>query len=354
MNYIGSKYTLLPFLEKVFRRVAEGGERVFCDLFAGTGAVGRHFKGLGLQVIANDIQYYAYALNKAYIELNETPTFAGLRAEYGAEISAYRALFDDPAQEVLAFINNLPGVAGFITEHYSPAGNRLYYTRENAEKADAIRQAIERWRAAGHITEQEYFYVLCSLLEAIDNVANTASVYGAFLKKFKESARKPLRLRPLALKNHVGGCRAVRRDANELIREVECDVLYLDPPYNHRQYGANYHVLETIAAYDSPRLTGVTGMRGYFRSRYCRRSEARDAMESLVRSAHAQHIFVSYNDEGVLTLEEIRRILSLRGRPRTFRTRYSRFKADSGRAYKRDTTVEYVHYVRVTRPASAS
>jgi adenine-specific DNA-methyltransferase len=354
MNYIGSKYTLLPFLERVFREVADGGEQVFCDLFAGTGAVGRHFKGLGLRVIANDIQYYAYALNKAYIELNEPPPFAALRAGFGAEIEARRELFADPPQDVLAFVNDLPGVAGFVTEHYSPAGGRLYYTRENAEKADAVRQAIERWRAEALITEQEYFYLLCSLLEAIDQVANTASVYGAFLKKFKASAEKPLRLKPLALKNHVTGCRAWNRDANELIEEIECDVLYLDPPYNHRQYGANYHVLETIAAYDSPLLTGVTGMRSYFRSQYCRPASAREAVEQVIRSARAKHILVSYNDEGVLSLEEIREALSLRGRPQTFQTEYNRFKADNGREYKRDSTVEYVHYVRVTRPASAS
>jgi adenine-specific DNA-methyltransferase len=139
------------------------------------------------------------------------------------------------------------------------------------------------------------------------------------------------------------------RDANELIEEVECDVLYLDPPYNHRQYGANYHVLETIAAYDHPELRGVTGMRDYPRSRYCKPSGARGALEHLITSARARHILMSYNDEGVLSLEEIRRILSLRGEPKTFSHAYSRFKADSNREYKRDATVEYLHYVRVVR-----
>ena len=278
MNYIGSKLTLLPFLEDVFRQVADGSEKVFCDLFAGTGAVGRHFKSLGLQVIANDLQYYAYALNRAYIEINETPDFTGLRAL--------------SSQEPLAFVNDLPSVAGFITNHYSPAGKRMYYTEANAQKADAIRQAIERWRKDGVINEQEYFYVLGSLLEAIDRVANTASVYGAYLKKFKASALRPLQLKPLQLVNHVTNCRAWQEDANELIKQIECDVLYLDPPYNHRQYGANYHVLETIAAYDDP-LRGVTGMRAYPKSDYCRKDAAHAAMEQLIRTARAKHILVS-------------------------------------------------------------
>ncbi len=335
MNYIGSKLTLLPFLEQVFRQVTDGSEKVFCDLFAGTGAVGRHFKSLGLQVIANDLQYYAYALNKAYLEINKTPAFTGLRAL--------------SPQEPLAFINALPGSAGFITNHYSPAGGRMYYTEANAQKADAIRQAIEQWRAAKIITEQEYFYVLCALLEAIDQVANTTSVYGAYLKKFKATALRPLQLKPLQLTNHVTGCRVWQQDANQLITQIECDVLYLDPPYNHRQYGANYHVLETIAAYDNPSLKGVTGMRDYPKSDYCRSLSAPQVMEQLIRSARTKHILVSYNDEGVMNLSEIQKLLSLRGNPQLFQTNYNRFKADNGREYKRDATVEYVHYVRCGR-----
>ncbi len=349
MNYIGSKHTLIPFIEKVFRQISDGGEKTVCDIFAGTGAVGRFFKRLGLQVIANDLQYYAYALNKAYIEINEQPRFSRLRQKYKGEFAELGAAANDPAEQTLAFVNSLPGTLGFIANNYGPAGGRFYYSEENAEKADAMRKAIEDWFTEGIIREDEYFYLLCSLLEAIDQVANTASVYGAFLKKFKSSALKSLTLKPLTLYNHVTDCRAFKRDANELIEEIECDLLYLDPPYNHRQYGANYHVLETIAAYDNPELAGVTGMRDYPRSRYCQTKTAAEALEHLVATARTKHILMSYNDEGVLSLDEIRRILSLRGRPQTFQTGYNRFKADSNREYKRDTTVEYLHYVRVIK-----
>jgi adenine-specific DNA-methyltransferase len=190
---------------------------------------------------------------------------------------------------------------------------------------------------------------LCSLLEAIDQVANTASVYGAYLKVFKESAKKPLQLRPLKLTNDVNGCRAFQSDANEIIKQIRCNVLYLDPPYNHRQYGANYHVLETIAAYDDPKLKGITGMREYIKSPYCQKKSAKKALEELVRNAHTEHIFVSYNDEGVLSLEDIYEILNLRGSPQYFEQSYNRFKADNGRDYVRSTTVEFIHYVQVIR-----
>src|SRR5262249_9689158 len=220
MNYIGSKYTLLPFIEQFFRQLSDGSEKTACDIFAGTGAVGRLLKNLGLRVLANYFKYSAYALNKAYIEINEQPPFAQLRRKYKNEF----AMLDEPRpgsiKSVLAFVNSIAGATGFIAKNYGPAGARLYYSEENAEKADAIRQAIEDWLEREVITEQEYFYLLCSLLEAIDQVANTASVYGAFLKKFKRSALKPLTLKPLTLYNHVAGCRAFMRDANELIEEI--------------------------------------------------------------------------------------------------------------------------------------
>ncbi|MGE0886058.1 MAG: DNA adenine methylase [Blastocatellales bacterium] len=353
MNYIGSKYSLLPFLEKVWREVQEGDEQTACDIFAGTGAVGRMFKRLGLRVIANDLQGYAYVLNRAYLAIDHQPDFINLRQHYSREIKRENLPFPDSVEPLLAFISNLSGVKGFIADNYGPDGNRFYYSTENAERADAIRQAIETWRRQALINEDEYFYLLASLLEAIDERANTASVYGAFLKKFKKSALRRLELRPLELSNHVTGCQVFNCDANDLIRQIECDVLYLDPPYNHRQYGANYHVLETIAAYDSPQLAGVTGMRDYTRSRYCQSKQAAEALEDLIVNARTRHILLSYNDEGVMNLEEIKRILSLRGEPRTFEQPYSRFKADNGREYKRDATVEFVHYVRVTKSAAS-
>ena len=347
VNYIGSKQTLLPFIEQVYGQIAGGGEGSFCDLFAGTGAVGRHFKRRGMRVIANDIQYYAYVLNKAYLEIDRPPRFARLRAEIHAARTGGTS-DHSPVASVLAYLNAVPGRRGFIASHYSPRGGRFYYTTENAERADAIRQRLEKWRAAGTLSEKEYYYLLCSLLEAIDQVANTASVYGAFLKQFKTSAMRPLQLRPLALADQVSGCKVYRKDAKDLITSVRCDVLYLDPPYNHRQYGANYHVLETVAAYDSPEVKGVTGMRTYTSSPYCRRELARDALAGLVAAARARHILISYNDEGILTLDEVQEILRSRGAPQLFSTTYSRFKADSVRVYKRKETTEYLHYVRVT------
>lgn len=351
MNYIGSKHSLLPFLERVYRKISDGTETTFCDLFAGTGAVGRHFKKLGLRVIANDAQYYAYVLNRGSLELNHPPRFSKLRKELGIPMPpegdsgrprTSAAVFD--------FLEGLRRRNGFLARNYAPRGGRLYFTQENASKADAIRARLDRWRADGLLSVNEYFYLLAALIEGLDDVANTACVYEAFLKRVKARAARPLRLLTPQISNGVTGCRVFNRDANDLVGDIECDVLYLDPPYNGRQYASNYHVLETLARNDRPTLRGKTGIRdGLVRSAYSRKREVTEAFEDLVRRANAKHILLSYNDEGLMPLDEIKRILALRGRPKTFKTTYSRFKADNGRQYKRNATVEFVHYVRVTK-----
>lgn len=351
MNYIGSKSSLLPFLEHVVRQVTDGTEKTFFDLFAGTGAVGRHFKSLGFTVIANDIQYYSYILNKAYIGIDRQPEFRQLRSDLSAELSLPQTAFESGVELVLAYLNQLPGRRGFISSNYSPAGKRNYYTQSNAERADAIRMLVEDWRRLNLINEYEYFYLLAALIEATDQVANTASVYGAYLKAFKKSACRPLTLKPLRVLSRGDGCQVHNQEATKLIGAIGCDILYLDPPYNQRQYGANYHVLETIARYDSPVLSGATGMREYPRSDFCKNRKAGSAFEEIIRRARARHILISYNDEGLLPVAELQRLLALRGTPTIFTTSHSRFKADSGRVYKRAETTEYVHYVRVTTPA---
>jgi adenine-specific DNA-methyltransferase len=331
VNYIGSKVSLLPFLEHVWRAVNDGDETRFLDPFAGTGAVGRRFRELGLIVTAGDLQQYAVALNRAYVALPQEPTFEKLLNQLPLNERFLASVA--PVERVLDALNTMPlRFGGFIHTTYSPAAKRLYFTEENAARADVIRQTIADWRLSELINEGEYDYLL------------------AFLKDFKASATKPLTMRSLNLAKQGPAGYAVQADANQLVRDTETDVLYLDPPYNQRQYGANYHVLETVAAYDSPEVTGTTGLRdGYERSAYCSRTQVRRAFTDLIANAQTRHILVSYNDEGLLPLTDLRALLAQRGEVRTFQTDYSRYKADNSRAYSRAATVEYVNYVRVTR-----
>jgi adenine-specific DNA-methyltransferase len=172
MNYIGSKLKLSPFIKETIYSAAGKNlsQKIFCDLFAGTGIIGRVFKAEVKQIISNDIEYYSFVLNKNYIENHKEIEF----------------------KHYLDELNNLKGACGFIYQNYCLGGGRgrQYFSDDNGAKIDAIRQKIEFWRRKRIIKDSLYYFLLSSLLEAADKVANTASVYGAFLKRLKKSAQK--------------------------------------------------------------------------------------------------------------------------------------------------------------------
>ena len=226
---------------------------------------------------------------------------------------------------------------------------RQYFSDENAMRCDGIRQKIEKWKTENLIFDDEYYFLIASLVESIDKYANTASVYGAFLKKLKRTAQNSLILKPAELIINDQEHRIFNKDINKLMSEVEGDILYLDPPYNHRQYATNYHLLETIAKYDNPKIHGKTGLREYEnqKSLYCSRTQAKEAFKDLILKAKVRYIFLSYNNEGLMTLDDIMEIMSLRGKYGYFTKEYNRFKADKdeNREYSANKTLEYLHYV---------
>ncbi|RXJ98098.1 modification methylase [Arcobacter sp. CECT 8986] len=331
MNYIGSKLKLSSWIEdEIASYVGENNlqKMIFCDLFAGTGIVGRTFKNKVAKVISNDIEEYSYILNRNYIE---NTGFISNKERYINEL------------------NNLPLVDdGFIYQNYcmGSGSERQYFSDYNGKKIDTIRQKIEEWKTENSITDDLYYFLLASLLESADKVANTASVYGAFLKHIKKSASKDLVLENAEFEvtnniNNVYNC-----DANELINEIEGDILYLDPPYNQRQYGANYHLLNTIAKYDDFTPRGKTGMRDYKRSLYCSKREVCNIFDNLVKNANFRYIFLSYNNEGLMSLDDIKNIAESNRYKYSFHEKnYQRFKADKteNRNHKADNTFEYLH-----------
>ncbi len=354
MNYIGSKLSLLEFIENSIFQVVDGNCSVFCDLFAGTGAVGSHFKKKGFKIIANDLQYYSYVLNRHYIGNHNELDFQNL-SEIIPELQ-YKAL-SLRRIAVCEYLNSIEGTEGFIYNNYCSGGSvscgeeRQYFSDENGMRCDAIRQEIEMWMNKEYITDDEYFFLVTSLLESVDKYANTASVYGAFLKKLKRTAQNRLIIKPAELiindRNHEVYC----GDINSRVEKISGDIVYLDPPYNHRQYAANYHILETIAKYDNPIIYGKTGLRGYKdqKSLYCSKTEVKKTFVDLISKLKAKYIFLSYNNEGLLLFDDIREILSKCGEYGCFYREYNRFKADrpENRYFKYAKTVEYLHYVIV-------
>lgn len=327
MNYIGSKYKLSYFISSSVKSIV--GEdlsgKIFCDLFAGTGIVGRNFKKEVKKVISNDMEFYSYVLNKNYIENHE--------------------FLDN--EIYIKELNETNGEEGFIFNEYSENGkaNRLYFSEHNGKKIDAIRTKIEFWKTEKKISSALYYFLLASLLESADKVANTASVYGAFLKKIKKTAQKELILEPAIFEINSHSHEVYNEDSNLLIKKIKGDILYLDPPYNAREYGANYHLLNTIAKYDNFTPKGKTGLRDYSKSAFCKKKEVEKSFDDLIKNANFKYIFLSYNNEGIMSSETIKKILSNYGKYDLLTTEYQRFRADKkeNRNHKASSTTEYLH-----------
>lgn len=339
MNYIGSKYSLIDFLKSSIATILKSNgetrtpnQMVFADLMAGTGVVSDAFKKEGYSIIANDIQYYSYILTKHILENNSN-------------------LDENRCAELVDELNKVEGVEGFIYKNYCYEGTegqefrRMYFTAYNAKKCDAIRIAIEEKHNKNIITDNEYFFLLGSLINSIDKYANTASVYGAYLKKFKKSALKEMILTPLPITHDKVDCKVYNEDINELIKHVSGDILYLDPPYNARQYCNNYHLLETIAKYDNPFIYGKTGLREYAdqKSVFCIKGKVEKAFAELIKNANFKYIFLSYNNEGLMSCDTIEKIMKKYGKYKLLFQDHRRFKADNARETKADMTVEYLH-----------
>jgi adenine-specific DNA-methyltransferase len=323
MRYIGSKASLLSEIRATVSAEAPNSV-VLCDMFAGTGIVGREFKA-SHQVISNDILYFAYVINAAYIGLPEMPTFTKLK----------RSIKHDP----IDFLNSISvnesevNEEDFMAISYSPMGKerRQYLTISNALKIDKIRQTINHWLNADQITQSEFYYLLTALIECVPAVSNTTGTYGAFLKHWDKRALKPLKLCPLEIIKSTHNNLVFNRDANNLIDSIKGDILYLDTPYNGRQYSSNYHLLESLALYDQPALQGVTGTRvdNAGHSAYCRKSSVFFSYDQLLSKANFNTIVISYSSDGILSEDQLIEMAKKYGKPETFSIKkvpYRRYK----------------------------
>lgn len=358
MRYLGNKTRLIPFLlQAVDRFTSRPG--VACDPFSGTASVASALKRGGWRVHTGDLMAFSYALQVARVELDRTPRFDArvLRERNGSRHVSY--------QRVLAHLSGLRGEDGFVTEHYTLAGRegrahgRMYFAADNARRIDAIRSRLDRWCGEGILDRKRAQLLIATLLEAADRVANTTGVYASFVKTLQPNARRPLELRALRATrpvNGASGCRAYLGPAAELLRTVgSVDLVYLDPPYNGRQYPGYYHIPELLARgwSDAPRLRGKTGLipDEAERSDWCRKHRAPGALRSVLEAADAHHILFSYNDEGLLDRRTIAAALREWGDPdsyRCLRRPYRRYRSDAdgpARTYRRDRVHEHLHYI---------
>ncbi len=318
MRYYGSKTKLLNYIENVIVSLPIKNDAIIFDIFSGTTIVGQHFKKLGYRIYSNDFLKFSYALAHCYIKTNRKPRFIKIKPKC------------DPIQ----YFNKLKGKAGFITKNYSPyrKNRRQYLSVENAKKVDAVREQIENWKRAQQITQSEYYYLLTSLIEAINLVSNVAGTYAAYLKKWDARALKTIKFVHPVIINSKEKNKAFNEDANKIVGKHKVDVLYLDPPYNGRQFASNYFFLELIVEgwFDKkPNIYGKSGMRPYEhqKSDYSISKKASTALEDLILKAKANYIVLSYNNEGIIPHSDIKKILTKRGTVKEFSKNHKRYRA---------------------------
>lgn len=290
IKYIGSKRRLVPVLTELFAR---SGARTALDLFTGTTRVAQAFKSAGAHVTAVDSARYSHVFAETWIEID-------------ADAVDRIALRDAVAE-----LDALAGRAGYFTETFCVRSR--FVQPHNGERIDAIRDAIAR-DFAGTTLEP---ILLTSLLLAADRVDSTTGVQMAYVKDWAPRSYKPLRLEVPQLIPGIG--RALLGDASQLAGEVgHVDIAYLDPPYNQHRYFTNYHVWETLVAWDQPEHYGVA----------CKRVDARDdstksvfnskrampdALRRTIAAVDADVVIVSYNDEAWITLDDLRAMCATRG-----------------------------------------
>ncbi len=317
MRYIGSKKKLLEHILKIITSIQDIEIKTILDGFSGTATVADFLNTTGYQVSTCDIQYYSYILQYCKVKVNnKNLTFKNLEGYNSKE-------------EVLEYFNNLNEedlIEGFIYNNYCPTGSndldfpRLYFSDLNGKLIDTIRTKIGEWYQNKQINETEYMWLQGNLLESVSLVSNIAGVYGAYLKKLQKNALKRMVLINKFECNGNENNKCYNMDTLECIKNIKHDLCYFDPPYNTRQYCDNYHILETIAKYDNPKIKGKTGKRDTTtqKSKFSQKRNVKKEWDNYFKYCKSSYLLWSYSSDSLLSKKEILEIVNKYGELITF------------------------------------
>jgi len=325
LNYIGSKFQLLDWLIDNIKEqtgIADLNNICIGDLFAGTGIVSYRFRKEGAIVIANDAERYSACIAQAF----NTGIYSD---KLETAISTINILLENQNWEKIT--------PGYITKNYSPNEDceRMFFTPTNAKKIDFVRKYLDTKLA--NYSDDEFNFLLASLLVSADSVSNVAAVYGCYLKKFKATATKDLLLVPIHTdRRHVKSeSKTTHMPVETFYNEQDTmlDIAYIDPPYNERQYSKNYFPLNQIAKspIDLEKESSLTGKTGIpvdcYSSPFCRKRTALSAFEDLIKNIKSEYVFISYNTEGIVPKNDFIRMLEKYGVVNVLERTYKRFKS---------------------------
>jgi adenine-specific DNA-methyltransferase len=325
-RYLGNKYKLLSFIGEIVQENCRNFDSV-CDIFAGTGSVGEYFNKSDVKVISNDF------LKSNYYGLSTFLTTTS------------------PLLHLAEKINFLNRITTTEDNYFSSNFGNTFFTLENARKIGIIREAIDLIADS----REEKRALVCSLIYAVDKVANTCGHYDAYRKTLDQSSQVKLSIPKINYKNNFKN-EVYNEDANELIKNITADVLYIDPPYNSRQYSNLYHLLENLTLWSKPAVNGKAKKMDCsdIKSKYCTTS-AVSAFSDLIEKADCKHILLSYNNTGNkkgsrsnarITDDQIMDILSNKGKVKVYEKGYKAFT--TGKSDGKDNS-ERVFYCEVKR-----
>jgi adenine-specific DNA-methyltransferase len=290
IKYIGSKRRLVPVLGEI---VALSGAENALDLFTGTTRVAQELKRRGIAVTAVDTARYSEVFAQCHIQTDAT------------------TVNKDDLRDALRYLNSLPGEAGYFTDTFCVKSR--YFQPFNGARVDAIRDTL-----AAEFTNSALFPILLtSLIDAADRVDSTTGLQMAYVKKWAPRSFRPLLLRQPEL--FPGPGRAVRADASRAVGALgEFDLAYLDPPYNQHRYFTNYHIWETLVAWDAPGHYGVACKRldsrePHTKSVFNSKQQMPAALRQIIADVRARVVVVSYNNESWVTLDELKAWCSSHG-----------------------------------------
>lgn len=343
MRFIGCKALLLDNIKSVIDENAPDAKS-FCDIFSGTATVARYFKQW-YEVTSNDLLYFSYVLQRGTVAVDCLPMYEILQENTG--ISDPVAYFNGLSLEQM---ERLPPERRFFQNTYAPIGGRMYINDENALRIDFARNITEDWRKVGFLSDDEYYYLVACIVEGIPFVSNISGTYGAFHKEWERRSYKKYELLRLPICTNGKNNTCFNANGADVLKEISGDILYIDPPYNERQYLPNYHVLETAAKYDFPEVRGITAQRAYEnnKSDFCSKAKVVGAFEELIANARFEHIILSYSTDGLMSVEEIERTMKKYGDPNSFKIYwipYRRYKSRSTET-KEEKLKEMLVYIR--------
>lgn len=287
MRFIGNKESITLEIAKLLKdKELMNKNLTLFDAFCGTGAVSDFLKD-SFKIKVNDL-------------LNSSVMYT--QGRICKEQCKFEKLGFDPFE----YINrNKESVKGFFYQNYTPGGSdRMYFTPENGARIDYIRIKIEEWKRECLILDDEYALLLACLMESVSSVANTAGVYGAFLKKWDPRALKEMKYLDIKSKKYeVKDFQCFNEHIEDIIDKVECDLLYIDPPYTQNQYGTQYHLLETLVLYDNPTISKVTGSRKTtpMRSDWSKEYKAHILFDKIIANTKAKYVLFSYSTDGIMS-----------------------------------------------------